>query len=97
MTISVAELQAGASALSDVAFALSFKLANMPADQAVVLDALQIAALFDPALAPLVVIEPLAEALLAWVIANNQSTNPGALPHIASGARGGADQAEQKS
>ena len=84
-TISASELQQVVAALGDVTAALSADLENLPADQKVVLDAVQIAAMIDPALAPLVVIEPLAAAIVAWVVANNKQGEPGSqTPSISS-------------
>lgn len=67
------DLQQGASLLQDVIAAYQAHFASIAADEAVVADAVQIAAMIDPALAPAVMILPIAEALVAWVAANDQS------------------------
>lgn len=86
--ITIAELQSSASMLADIYAAFAAGLKSLPADQEVVLDAVKIAALVSPELAPLVVLEPLAEALLVWVIENNQSGTPGSQTPIISGKKG---------
>lgn len=85
-------LQQGASAVGDIAAAIAGGLTNLSADEAVLMDAAKLAAMVDPALAPITVILPIAEAILAWVNANNTQGRPGSqTPMHGSGARGGAN------
>lgn len=89
LSVTPAELQSVVSALKDLTDALSADLTNLPADQTVVLDSLKLAAMFDPGLAPAVVLEPLAYAILVWVGANNEAGTPGSeTPMHGSGERG---------
>jgi hypothetical protein len=90
--LNAASLQQGLAAAQDVIAALSAGLASLPADEAVLLDAVKLAALIDPALAPLAVALPIAEAVVAWVVANNRQGREGSqTPMRGSGARGGAN------
>ena len=78
VTAIAADLRQGTTLLQDILAAYQAKFAGIPADEAVVADAVQIAAMIDPALAPAVMILPIAEALVAWVVANNRSIGPDA-------------------
>src|SRR5258708_2768609 len=90
--ISLDGLQQGLTAVQDVVAAISAGLTDIPADEAALLDVAKIAALIDPVLAPLVVVLPIAEAIVAWVIANNTQGRPGSqTPMRNSGARGNAN------
>ena len=83
-------LKQGVAAVGDIAAAIADGLTNIKADEAVLLDAAKIAAMVDPALAPLVVVLPIAEAIIAWIIANDTQGRPGSqTPMHGSGARGG--------
>ncbi len=77
-TAVAADLQRGTSLLQDILAAYQAKFASIPADETLALDVAQIAAMIDPALAPAVMILPIAEALVAWVAANNKSVGPDA-------------------
>lgn len=89
MTITAAQLQLGLGILQDLTTALSDKLANIPADEAVAADALQIAIMIDPALAPAAALLPVAEFLVEWILANNTQGRPGSqTPMPNSGAKG---------
>jgi len=70
--MNVADLQAGLQALGDAATALNAQLDNLPADEAVLADAVEIAGLIDPALIPFGVLLPVVEFLVIWLIANNK-------------------------
>ncbi len=70
--MTAAELTAGLSALSDLNTALTAQLANVPADEAVLGDAVAIAGLIDPAIVPFEVLLPVVEFLVIWLIANNK-------------------------
>ena len=70
--MTAAELSAGLSALSDLNTALAAQLTNVPADEAVLGDALAIAGLIDPAIVPFEVLLPVVEFLVVWLIANNK-------------------------
>ena len=70
--LTAAELTAGLSALSDLNTALIAQLANVPADEAVLGDAVAIAGLIDPAIVPFEVLLPVVEFLVIWLIANNK-------------------------
>ena len=70
--MTAAELTAGLSALSDLNTALIAQLANVPADEAVLGDAVAIAGLIDPAIVPFEVLLPVVEFLVIWLIANNK-------------------------
>lgn len=78
VTALAADLQRGTSLLQDILAAYQAKFASIPADESVALDVVQIAAMIDPALAPAVMILPIAETIVAWVVANNESVGPGA-------------------
>lgn len=83
------ELQLFATTISDVMAAFSARLSDLPKDQAVILDGLTIAAMFDPTLAPIVVLEPIAFAFVVAFVANNLSGRPGSqTPMHGSGSRG---------
>ena len=70
--VTSAQLVAGLSALSDLNTALAAQLSNVPADEAVLGDALAIAGLIDPAIVPFEVLLPVVEFLVVWLIANNK-------------------------
>ena len=70
--VTSAQLVAGLSALSDLNTALAAQLTNVPADEAVLGDALAIAGLVDPAIVPFEVLLPVVEFLVVWLIANNK-------------------------
>ena len=70
--VTSAQLVAGLSALSDLNTALAAQLSNVPADEAVLGDALAIAGLVDPAIVPFEVLLPILEFLIVWLIANNK-------------------------
>lgn len=88
VTVTVGELQQIVSGVNDATEALSADLTNLPADQAVILDGLKIAAMFDPELAPVVIIEPLAAAIVAYLIAKNTQGQPGSQTPIISSKKG---------
>ena len=70
--MTAAELTAGLSALSDLNTALTAQLANIPADEAIIGSAVEIAGLVDPAIVPFEVLLPVVEFLVVWLIANNK-------------------------
>ena len=70
--MTAAELTAGLSALSDLNTALAAQLTDIPADEAVLGDAIAIAGLVDPAIVPFEVLLPVVEFLVIWLIANNK-------------------------
>lgn len=70
--MTVQELMTGLSALSDLNTALAAQLSNVPADEAVLGDAVAIAGLIDPAVVPFEVLLPVTEFLVVWLIANNR-------------------------
>ena len=70
--VNVAEIQVGLTAAEDVIAAIKSGLSNLPADEAVLGDALAIAGLVDPALVPFEVLLPILEFLIIWLIANNK-------------------------
>jgi hypothetical protein len=72
MTITVGDLQKGLKVFSDVQTALTAKLTNLPADEAVLADAVEIAVAIDPALMPIEVAMPAALFLLSWLDANSK-------------------------
>ena len=84
--MTAAELTAGLSALSDLNTALTAQLANVPADEAVVGDAVEIAGLIDPASVPFEVLLPVAEFLVVWLIANNKLHLQRMLPPVNRGS-----------
>lgn len=92
MTISITAggLKQGLTAVQDIIAALSAGLTDIPADEAVLLDAAKLAAMIDPALAPLIVVLPIAEAIVTWIVANNLQGRPGSqTPMHSGGGRGG--------
>lgn len=92
------ELKQGVALLRDASIALAAGLKNIPDDEAVAADTLQIAIAIDPALAPIAVLLPVAEFIVEWILANNTQGQPDSqTPMFGSGDRGGARQAEQKS
>jgi hypothetical protein len=71
--------------ISDGVAAYASRFASLPADEAVVLDFVDLAASFGvPFAAQVEAFAPLIE----WVIANNQSVQSGSLTRIAGGGRG---------
>lgn len=70
--MNAAQLQSGLTALSDLTVALSSGLANIPQDEAVLGDALALAGVVDPAIIPFEVLLPVAEILVAFLIATNK-------------------------
>lgn len=87
--INVGELQAGLALLRDASIALLAGLKNLPADEAVIVDGLEIAAPFVPGLAPIIMAAPAAEFVIEWIVANNTQGQPGSqTPMHGSGARG---------
>ena len=76
MAITAAVLQQGLTALPDVIAALSGKLADIPADEAVLADAVDIAVMIDPELMPLEIALPVLEWLATWVAANAKPAPP---------------------
>ena len=84
--MTAAELTAGLSALSDLNTALAAQLANVPADEAVLGDALAIAGLVDPTIVPFEVLLPVAEFLVVWLIANNKLHQQRMLPPVNRGS-----------
>ena len=67
-----AELIAGLQSLSAINTALVDQLSNVPADEAVLGDAVEIAGLIDPAIVPFEMLLPVVEFLVVWLIANNK-------------------------
>jgi len=84
--MNIADLQAGLQAFEDTTNALSAQLDNLPADEAVLADAVEIAGLIDPALIPFGVLLPVAEFLVIWLIANNKLHQQRMLPPDARGS-----------
>jgi hypothetical protein len=78
--VTAAELQAGLQSLTDISTALSAQLSNLPADEAVLGDAIEIAGLIDPAIVPFEVLLPVAEFLIVWLVANNKLHQQRMLP-----------------
>ena len=78
--MTAAELQAGLQSLTDISTALSAQLSNLPADEAVLGDAIEIAGLIDPAIVPFEVLLPVAEFLIVWLVANNKLHQQRMLP-----------------
>ena len=72
MALTVAELQQGLTALTDVSVALSSSLSNFPADEAVLGDALAVVGLVGPVIVPLEMLLPVVEFMVIWLIANNK-------------------------
>ena len=70
--VNVAELKAGLTALPDIIGALNSGLSNLPQDELIFGDLLEIAALVDPAIVPFEILLPVAEFLVSWLIANNK-------------------------
>ena len=70
--MNVQDLQDGLMALKDVTAALYGQLDDIPADEAVLADAVEIAGLVDPAIVPFEVLLPVAEFLIVWLVANNK-------------------------
>ncbi len=67
-----AKLIAGLQSLSDLNTALTAQLSNIPADEAVLGDAVEIAGLIDPTIVPFEMLLPVVEFLVVWLIANNK-------------------------
>ena len=84
----VAQLQQGISAFQDLAQALSDKLENIPADEAVVSDAVQLAVALDPALWPIATMLPVAEFIVVWIAQNNTQGRPQSQTPMAGGPPG---------
>lgn len=90
-SITAGELQSGLALLRDASIALLAGLKNLPADEAVVVDGLEIAAPFVPGLAPVILAAPAAEFVLNWIVANNTQGRPDSItPMPNAGSRGGA-------
>ncbi len=80
VAFTIAELQQGLQSVSDVSTALADGLSNLPADEAVLGDAVAIAGLVDPAIVPFEILLPVVEFLIVWLIANNQLHQQHMLP-----------------
>lgn len=98
MTVStVGELQLGLTALSDAIAAAKARFADLPADEQLVVDGLEIASIAFPELAPFMVAVPVAELLVNWIVANNTQGQPGSETPIHDVSRGSALQSMQHS
>ncbi len=93
LTLPAGIAQQALGIITDGLAAYQAGFADKAKDEQVVIDGLGLAASFGvPFAGEIVGFLP----LIQFVIDNNQSIQPGALPRIASGARGGAAQAEQQ-
>lgn len=70
------EIKAGIAVVQAALTAMNSKLTDLPADQQFVLTSLTLAGMIDPELAPLAAVEPLAYALLVWIITHNTQGQP---------------------
>jgi hypothetical protein len=95
VTVSAALVKQALGQIVDLTVALQAKLLDVPDDEQLADDALSDFALADPELAPAVgLVETFVIPGVAWVVENNQSTQPGAvMPPNAGGTAGrGSDE-----
>ena len=72
VSFTIAELQDGFKALTDLSSALSTGLQTATIDEEVIGDAAEIAGVIDPELVPFTVLLPVVEFMVLWLIANNK-------------------------
>ena len=88
MALTAGDLGAGLAAAQATIAAAQARLGSLSLDEAALVDDLQFAAVFDPALLPLAIAAPAVAWLLGRIVADNRSADPGAQMRIDYGRRG---------
>lgn len=83
----ITDVQNGFGIITDAISAVKDRLLNLPEDEKLVIDAVKLAALFDPALIPLEAAIPIAQVILNLIITNIESHKTAFDPSNADGSK----------